>query len=201
MSCRCCGVRETSGVHAGCPPDDALLFAAKRGDGPSVAVLFRDLHPRINRYLRGQEPNFADDIEGEVWEAIARGLGDFTGSERDFVAWAFTIARRRVIDERRRRARRRTDVTDPDTLQAFLAPDAPDLEAIERLSAEDAIGLITGALSEEQADVVLLRVLGGLDAATVGGILGRTENWVWVTQHRALRKLAARLGSKFDVRP
>jgi RNA polymerase sigma-70 factor (ECF subfamily) len=190
-------VADNSGGHTG----DALLFAAKRGDGPSVAVLFRDLHPRINRYLRGQEPNAADDIEGEVWEAIARGLGDFTGSERDFVAWAFTIARRRVIDERRRRARRRTDVTDPDTMQSFLAPDAPDLEAIERLSAQEAIGLIAGALSEEQADVVLLRVLGGLDAATVGDILGRTENWVWVTQHRALRKLATRLGSKLDVRP
>ena len=189
------------GGQAAGPTFDALLYAAQRGDGPSVAVLFHDLHPRINRYLRSQEPNAADDIEGDVWEAIARGLGHFTGSERDFSAWAFTIARRRIIDQRRRTTRRRTDVTDPDTLRSFLAPDAPDLEAIERLSARDAIDLITRALSEEQADVVLLRVLGGLDAATVGGILGRTENWVWVTQHRALRKLAAGLGSKLDVRP
>ena len=192
---------EESGGPAGRSRFDALLYAAKGGDGPSVAVLFRDLHPRISRYLRGQEPNAADEIEGDVWEAIARGLGDFVGSERDFSAWAFTIARRRVIDQRRRTARRRTDVTDPQTLREFLAPDAPDLEAIERLSAQDAIGLITGALSEEQADVVLLRVLGGLDAATVAGILGRTENWVWVTQHRALRTLAAKIGSKMDVRP
>ena len=192
---------EQPSEFAGRAPFDALLYAAKRGDGPSVAALFRDLHPRINRYLRAQEPSAADDLEGDVWEAVARGLGDFVGSERDFSAWAFTIARRRVVDQRRLAARRRTDVTDPDTLRAFLAPDAPDLEAIERLSAQDAIGLITRALSEEQADVVLLRVLGGLDAATVGEILGRTENWVWVTQHRALRKLAAKLGSKLDVRP
>ena len=82
-----------------------------------------------------------------------------------------------------------------------MAPDAPDLDAIERLSAQDAIAQVTAALSEEQAEVVLLRVLAGLDAATVGDILGRTENWVWVTQHRALRKLATRLGSKLDVRP
>lgn len=181
--------------------DDALIYAAKRGDGPSVAVLFRDLHPRINRYLRGQEPDAADEIEGDVWEAIARGLGDFTGSQRDFAAWAFTIARRRVVDQRRRRASRRTDVTDPATLREFMGRDAPDAEAIERLSAQDAIGLITKVLSEDQADVVLLRVLGGLDAASVGEVLGRTENWVWVTQHRALRKLATHLGSKLDVRP
>ena len=181
--------------------DEALIYAAKRGDGPSVAALFRDLHPRINRYLRGQEPDAADEIEGDVWEAIARGLGDFTGSRRDFAAWAFTIARRRVVDQRRRRASRRTDVTDPATLREFMGRDAPDAEAIERLSAQDAIGLITKVLSEDQADVVLLRVLGGLDAASVGEVLGRTENWVWVTQHRALRKLATHLGSKLDVRP
>ena len=181
--------------------DDPLVFAAKRGDGPSLAILFRDLHPRINRYLRAQEPTAADEIEGDVWEAIARGLGDFTGSQRDFAAWAFTIARRRVVDQRRQRARRRTDVTDPATLREFLAPDVPDVEAVERLAAQEAVGLITQVLSEEQADVVLLRVLGGLDAATVGEVLGRTENWVWVTQHRALRELAARLGSKMDVRP
>jgi RNA polymerase sigma-70 factor (ECF subfamily) len=193
-------VSETRDGHVGAA-DDALIFAAKRGDGPSLAVLFRDLHPRINRYLRGQEPDAADEIEGDVWEAIAKGLGDFTGSQRDFAAWAFTIARRRVVDQRRRRASRRTDVTDPDTLRDFMGRDAPDTEAIERLSAQEAIGLITKVLSEEQADVVLLRVLGGLDAATVGEILGRTENWVWVTQHRALRKLAAQLGSKLDVRP
>ena len=192
---------EKRGGHADGRTDDALIDAAKRGDGPSVALLFRDLHPRINRYLRGQEPNHADEIEGDVWEAIARGLGDFTGSEREFAAWAFTIARRRVIDERRRKARRRTDVTDPDTLQAFLAPDAPDVDAIHRLAAQDVIAQIVLALSEEQADVVLLRVLGGLDAATVGDILGRTENWVWVTQHRVLRKLAGTLNPKLDVRP
>ena len=113
---------EQPGGPAGRPSFDALLYAAKRGDGPSVAVLFRDLHPRISRYLRAEEPNAADDIEGDVWEAIARGLGDFTGSERDFSAWAFTIARRRIIDQRRRTARRRTDVTDPDTLRAFWLP-------------------------------------------------------------------------------
>jgi len=185
----------------GASDEDPLIYAAKRGDGPSVALLFRDLHPRINRYLRGQEPEAADEIEGDVWEAIARGLGDFTGSQRDFTAWAFTIARRRVVDQRRRRARRRTDVTDPATLREFSATDAPDREAIERLAAQDAVSLITRSLTEEQADVVLLRVLGGLDATTVGEILGRTENWVWVTQHRALRKLAGRLGSKLDVRP
>ena len=66
---------------------------------------------------------------------------------------------------------------------------------------KDAIAQIVLALSEEQADVVLLRVLGGLDAATVGDILGRTENWVWVTQHPALRKLAGTLNPKLDVRP
>ena len=105
-------------------------------------------------------------------EAIARGLGDFTGSERDFSAWAFTIARRRIIDQRRRRRA----VAPMSRIQTRCGrswlPMLRTSTRSERLSAQDAIALITRGLSEEQADVVLLRVLGGLDAATVGGILG-----------------------------
>jgi RNA polymerase sigma-70 factor, ECF subfamily len=45
-------------------------------------------------------------------------------------------------------------------------------------------------LPGEQADVVLLRVVAGLDAAEVGRIIGKSPGAVRVIQHRALRRLA-----------
>jgi RNA polymerase sigma-70 factor, ECF subfamily len=54
-------------------------------------------------------------------------------------------------------------------------------------------------LPRDQAEVVLLRVLGDLDADQVAEIMGRSANWVRVTQHRALRRLADRLGPKVGV--
>jgi DNA-directed RNA polymerase specialized sigma24 family protein len=44
-----------------------------------------------------------------------------------------------------------------------------------------------------------LRVLADLGVDEVAAIMGRTANWVRVTQHRALRRLASRLGPKLDV--
>ena len=54
-------------------------------------------------------------------------------------------------------------------------------------------------LSGEQADVLLLRVLADLDVEQVASIMQRSPNWVRVTQHRAVRRLAKRLGPKIVV--
>jgi len=45
-------------------------------------------------------------------------------------------------------------------------------------------------LSPEQAEVVLLRVVGGLSAEDVASILGKTPGNIRVIQHRALTQLA-----------
>jgi len=177
----------------------ATLDGAKSGAPWAVAALFEDLQPRLLRYLRSRDRDAADDIAAEVWEAIARGIRTFEGDESGFRGWAFTIARRRLIDLRRQRARRQTDPNDTDTFVALAAEDQTDSEAIERLSAQEAVSLITATLSEEQAEVVLLRVVGGVDTSVVAQVMQRTETWVRVTQHRALKRLAESLGPKISA--
>jgi DNA-directed RNA polymerase specialized sigma24 family protein len=44
-------------------------------------------------------------------------------------------------------------------------------------------------LPGDQAEIVLLRVLGDLDVEEVAGIVGKTEGAVRVAQHRALQRL------------
>ena len=52
-----------------------------------------------------------------------------------------------------------------------------------------------------QAEVVLLRVLGGFSAEEVAEITGRSPGSVRVIQHRALRRLARDLGRDPGHRP
>jgi RNA polymerase sigma-70 factor (ECF subfamily) len=170
----------------------AVLDGAKAGVPWAVSVLFEDLQPRLLRYLRSRCREVAEDLAGDVWEAIARGIREFDGDESDLRAWAFTIARRRLIDHQRKTLRRKTDPTDDDTLVTVAAIGTTEVDAIERLSAQEAIAVITATLSEEQADVVLLRVVAGLDTSFVAGIMERSESWVRVTQHRAMKRLADR---------
>lgn len=168
----------------------AVLDEAKAGEQWAVAILFNDLQPRLLRYLRSRNRDLADDIAADVWEAIARGIRDFEGDDSDFRGWAFTIARRRLIDHHRRAERRKTDPTDDETFTELAAIETTEIDAIERLSAQEAVAIITATLSNDQAEVVLLRVVAGLDTSLVADVMGRSETWVRVTQHRAMKRLA-----------
>ena len=170
----------------------AVLEGARAGEQWAVAILFEDLQPRLLRYLRSRGREVAEDIAGDVWEAIARGIGEFQGDDSDFRGWAFTIARRRLIDHDRRTGRRKTDPAEDEVFAALPASETTDGEAIDRLSAQEAIAIITASLSADQAEVVLLRVVAGLDTSLVAEVMDRSETWVRVTQHRAMKRLADR---------
>jgi RNA polymerase sigma-70 factor (ECF subfamily) len=121
---------------------------------------------------------------------VVRGLDRFEGDERAFRAWSFTIARRRVLDLRRRQTRRRTDPWDPADLAQTGGNGHAEHDAMASLGTSWAVGLIASSLPPDQAQVLLLRVLGDLGAAEVAAIVGKREGTVRVLQHRALRRLA-----------
>ena len=168
-----------------------MLAAASRREQWAIAGLFRAYQPLLLRYLRAQAPAAADDLAGEVWVAVARGLHRFAGDEACFRAWLFTIARRRLTDHRRKVGRRRTDPVPHESLDR-LDSDAldPATIAVDHIRAQQAVELIMADLSADQADAVLLRVVAGLDVADVARIMGRSPGAVRVLCHRALRRLA-----------
>src|SRR3954462_11256236 len=88
-------------------PEQPLVVAAKAGDEAAMAQLWRATHPPLVRYLRGRIGEGADDVAAAAWLDAARGLASFEGDDTDFRRWLFTIARRRLVDELRRRGRRR----------------------------------------------------------------------------------------------
>jgi RNA polymerase sigma-70 factor, ECF subfamily len=171
---------------------DEVLTAARNGDDQAVGMLWRDLHPPLLRYLRGLEPGAAEDVESETWLQAARDLHRFEGTEIEFRAWMFTIARHRLVDWRRMAARRPSVTRDPiDLPETSTARDAAD-EALEHLDTDAALDALS-TLAPDQAEVILLRVLGGLDVERVASIMGKRPGTVRVLQHRGLRRLAAAL--------
>ncbi len=81
---------------------------------------------------------------------------------------------------------------------AASAADDPEGAAIAALGAQAAVDRIVGALTPEQAEVVLLRVLGGLAVSQVADVLGKQPSAVRVLQHRALRRLAQHFPPETD---
>jgi len=174
---------------------ERLLAAAQSGTGEAdgaFSVLWRDANPALLRYLRVIAPEAADDIAADTWVHVIRGLAAFRGDETAWRAWLFTTARRRAIDESRRRARR--PVIPVPELPDEAGPGAADPAdlVLDKLSTEAAIRIIS-ALPRFQAEVILLRVVAGLDNQAVARLVGRSPGAVRVAAHRGLRRLAATL--------
>jgi RNA polymerase sigma-70 factor (ECF subfamily) len=148
------------------------------------------LQPRLLRYLRVQGNDSCEDIAAETWLQIVRDLPNFIGTADGFRGWLFTIARHRAIDAARARAARPAiPIADVTAVGRPVAARSAETEALERISTDDAIELVS-SLPGEQAELVALRVIAGLDVAAVAEIVGKTPGAVRVGVHRALRALS-----------
>lgn len=160
-----------------------VLARAQGGDEDAFRELYEAYQPRLLRFLRARAGDVGEDLASEVWITVARGLKGFVGDEAGFRGWLFTSARHRLVDHARRLAAR------PGETHAAL----PEVGVSDpaRLESEEAVRKLVAGLTDTQAEIVLLRVLGGFSAREVASMLGTTEEAVRVAQHRALRRLAA----------
>jgi RNA polymerase sigma-70 factor, ECF subfamily len=164
-----------------------LLTATQAGSEAAFARLWRDANPALLRYLRVMAPDVAEDVAAGTWLRVIQGLPRFSGDERAWRAWLFTIARRQVVDEARRRSRRPAVPLD-DATEPAAAGDAADA-ALEHLATRAALAQVA-RLPAIQAEVIMLRVVAGLDTETVARLTGRSPGAVRVAAHRGLRRLA-----------
>jgi RNA polymerase sigma-70 factor (ECF subfamily) len=167
----------------------ATLARAQTGDEAAFTQIFRDVQPALLRYLRVVAPEAAEDVAGETWLQVVTGLAGFQGEELAFRAWLFTITRHRAADWGRSRARRPAiPMADPQAPDRLSAPDTADV-ALERIATRAALTAVA-ALPRDQAEIVMLRVVAGLDTNQVAEIVGKSPGAVRVAAHRALRRLA-----------
>jgi RNA polymerase sigma-70 factor (ECF subfamily) len=142
------------------------LAAAQRGDSEAFRLLYRDIQPRLVRYLRALVGDDAEDVASETWLQVARDLGQFQGGYDGFRGWVATVGRHRGLDHLRREGRRPPAVLVPaEDLAALAAADDTAAGALEAVSTDAAIRLIA-SLPRDQAEAVLLRAVVGLDAAS-----------------------------------
>src|SRR5260370_5185175 len=168
----------------------ALRARAQGGEEDVAPRLYRDAQPALLRYLKVIAPQGAEDVAGETWLHVVTGLAGFTGGEEAFRAWLFTIARHRAVDAGRARERRRSvPLADGGTGDRLTAPDTADV-VLERATTRATLTLIS-TLPRDQAEIIMLRVVAGLDTHAVARIVGTSPGAVRVAAHRALRRLAA----------
>jgi RNA polymerase sigma factor (sigma-70 family) len=172
------------------PPFHRVLAAAQADAPWAYERLYRSLSPAVCGYLRLQGVHDPEDLTSEVFLGAFRGIRSFAGDEAGFRSWVFTIAHRRVTDERRANGHRPLLCLAAD-LSERAGGDVEE-EALRRLSADRVRALCAG-LAPDQGDVLLLRLVSGLTVDVIAGVLGKTPGAVKALQRRGLCALRRQL--------
>lgn len=173
----------------------SLLRSARAGDEGSWDTIYRWLAPQVLRFLRASRIPDAEDVLGDVFLDVARSIDDFRGDDRGFRAWVFTIARARRVDEIRRRARRHEQPFDSEKHGAIPAPIDVEGQALSMVRVDEMLDLLD-LLTDDQAEVLILRGLGGWSSRQIAEITDRTIGSVEQLQHRAAKSLRAILTAR-----
>ena len=146
-----------------------------------AATVYTELAPAVLGYLRAQRVPDAEDLLGEVFVQVARDVHRVRGGDESVRRWVFTVARHRVIDEARRRARRPPLSGEP----------VPDIAAPPQEDTLDpALAAALDELTPDQREVVVLRFVADLSLTDVARITRRPVGAVKSLQHRALSQLS-----------
>jgi RNA polymerase sigma factor (sigma-70 family) len=131
---------------------------------------FREHYGRIYQYVRRRTDTHeqAEDLAQSVFVTAAEHLSRAQLDEAPTLAWLYTVAERRLIDEARRRERRGRELPLAERATPARADDYGRRVAVA----------ITGALRrlpDSQREVVVLRLLEGRPFAGIAAQLGTSE--------------------------
>jgi RNA polymerase sigma-70 factor, ECF subfamily len=169
----------------------SLMLAGLAGDNAAHAALLKALAEALRRYYGRRLGRGAADVEDLVQEtliAVHVRRGTYA-PDAPLTAWAYAIARYKLIDFYRREGRRRT---------------AP-LEAAEALFSEDDtegwmagsdLDRLLGTLEPKAAALIRHTKIEGLSTREAASRTGLSESAVKVSVHRSLKKLIARFGAR-----
>ncbi len=165
----------------------AIVEMAKKRDLGALSTLYETYFDRIYRYILVRVRNVADaeDLAGQVFLKMIERIETFKWPQTGggFSAWLFKVAHNLIVDWARG-AKKITTLPDQD-LPGGLNPEA----AVGRDESVREILAAMTCLKDEQRQILLLRLVGGLSSRETADVLGISEGNVRVLQYRALAKI------------
>lgn len=160
------------------------LSSARHGKQAAFTAIYESLAGSVAGYARGRGVDDTDELVNDVFLAAFRNLDTFSGDGSRFRSWLFGIAWNKIADWHRARGRRPVTVElDLGSLEELISTDSPDLAGPGTLR-------LLARLTDDQRDVLLLRIVADLSLAETAEALGKPLGAVKALQHRALAALA-----------
>lgn len=150
-------------------------------------VAYRRHRDDIQRYLlrRFGDWHDAEELTQAVFAEAVERLPALEQPPNSLLAWLYTVAERRFIDEIRRRSRRR------ERLHLFYRDEAVEVDYGQGVA--EAIGRALAALPAQQRTVVVDRLLDDRPFSAIGAALGISEGAAKMRFTRALNTMREQL--------
>lgn len=147
-------------------------------------------HAALLGFLRRRVGDDADELAQETWLRVT-GTHAYLPDEASFRSFAFTVARRLLIDRHRRAAVRPALVA----LDEVAVNDDP-ADAIDARRTLDAVDDELAAMKKELADVFRLRTTSDMPFAEIARQQGVGLNTALGRMHQATKRIAAALAAR-----
>jgi RNA polymerase sigma-70 factor (ECF subfamily) len=183
------GVIKGDNTHAVDAEQQALLDRAAQADPAALADLYDQYANRIYSYVyhRVGNADLAEDLTGQVFMRMLEAIRTGRGWQTSFSGWLYRIAHNLVIDHYRRGHRATfVDIEDTTTLKATTGD---PLRAVEARLNNERVRAALSQLTEEQAQVIVLRFLEEQSIAEVAAAMDKTEGAIKALQYRAILAL------------
>jgi RNA polymerase sigma factor (sigma-70 family) len=163
------------------------MIGGLEGDADAHAALLRTLVPMLRSFFGRRLRGADDDVEDLVQETLMaihmrRATYD---RARPFAAWAYAVARYKMVDHFRRSRR----TVPMEGLEDILVAEGFEDACAARID----IDKLLGGISAKQARAIRDTKVDGLSVAEAAKAGGLSETDVKVSVHRGLKALAARL--------
>ncbi len=165
----------------------------------AVGELYDQHQLSIFRYTlsRVGDRHAAEDLTGEVFLRMVKGLPNYRPMQIPFRGWLFRIAHNLVVDHYRKHRSPAPVAIEEAELKG--EPEGDPLDALERSINIERLQEVMSRIDPGQCDVLVLRFLSGLSVRETAGAVGKSEAAVKALQHRglaALRDLLSRPSGK-----
>jgi len=164
-----------------------LVARAVQRDPDAFAGLYDRNLEAIYRYLlfRVRNPADAEDLTEQVFLRAWQSIGSYKPTGRPFSAWLYSIARNLAIDFFRAA---RPETALPENALAPAGFAEPEV-VLDQALAVDRFHTALGRLTDDQQQVIVLRLIEGLSYDEVANTMNKSAGAIRVIQHRALARL------------
>ena len=173
---------QTAKTHNSEDIDSAYLHALVEGDRDAFAQIVDRWQTRLINFFYRSTGNRADaeDLAQETFIELNRVAARYQ-SQGTFRAFVFTLARRRLIDGYRKKARRPLEYVDPG--EYFMQSQAETGDQIREI--EEAFHCALAALPENQRNAILMLQQQGLSYDEIAQALNASVSAIKTWIHRA----------------